>query len=154
MQALIIFFAEYFGYILLAFLIFLFLKKRSRLLFVQLAAAAILSRGIITEAIRLLWDRGRPFAENGFAPLVDHPASPSFPSGHAALFFAIAGVVYAHNQKLGLLFFAGALLIGIARVLAGLHYGSDIAGGAAVGITSAFLMVQLSKRIWKNASSS
>jgi undecaprenyl-diphosphatase len=150
---LTIFFAKYFWYVLLGVLAVLWLRnfKKYLPLFWQVATAAILSRGIITEAIRFFWQRSRPFVEQDLTPLIEHVASPSFPSGHAALYFAIATIVYAHNKKAGIFFFAGAVLIGMGRVLADIHWPSDIVAGAIVWIISGLLVVQLSKRIWKNA---
>lgn len=153
---LVIFFAKYLGYILIGGL-FIFLArdwKKCLSLFWQVAAAAILSRGIIAEAIRFFWHRTRPFVEQSIAPLVEHSSSPSFPSGHAAFFFAVGTVLYFYNKKAGIVFLLGSTVIGIARVFAGLHWPSDIAGGAVIGILSGFFVVQISKRLWKNKLSS
>ena len=54
----------------------------------QMVAAVILSRGIITEIIRFFWHRSRPFVEQNFIPMISHADSASFPSGHATFFFA------------------------------------------------------------------
>ena len=152
---LIIFFAKYFGYILVGLLLIFLARdwKKYLPLFWHVAAAAILSRGIITEAVRFFWHRNRPFVEQNIAPLLDHSASSSFPSGHASFYFAIGTVLYFYNKKAGALFLLASLLVGIARVLAGLHWPSDIAGGALIGILSGFFVVQISKRLWKNRSS-
>ena len=117
-----------------------------RKVFLELAGAAILSRVFITETIRLLWDRARPFAELGFRPLVEHSASASFPSGHATFFFALSGVVFAYNKKMGTLFFLLSAVIVVSRVMAGIHWPSDILGGAAIGIGSAYLVMRLLNR--------
>ena len=117
-----------------------------RKVFLELAGTAILSRVVITETIRLLWDRARPFAELGFRPLVEHSASASFPSGHATFFFALSGVVFAYNKKMGTLFFLLSAVIVVSRVMAGIHWPSDILGGAAIGIGSAYLVMRLLNR--------
>ncbi|TSC56690.1 MAG: Bacitracin transport permease protein BCRC [Parcubacteria group bacterium Greene0714_21] len=145
---LTIFFAKYFGYVLLGILAVLWLRnfKKYLPLFWQAAAAAILSRGIITEAIRFFWHRSRPFVEQNLTPLIDHSASASFPSGHASFYFAIGTVLYFYNKKAGMVFLLGATLIGIARVLAGLHWPSDIIGGAIIGIACGILVIQISRK--------
>lgn len=117
-----------------------------RKIFLELAGAAILSRVVITEAIRLLWDRARPFAELGFRPLVEHSASASFPSGHAAFFFALSGIVFGYNKRMGTLFFLLSAVVAASRVMAGIHWPSDILGGAVIGIGSAYAMLYFSKR--------
>jgi membrane-associated phospholipid phosphatase len=88
-----IFFAKYFEYFLILFL-FLFLVKGFKKywpMVVQSLAAVILARLVITNIIRLLLPRPRPFVELHFKPLFDYnPAESSFPSGHAAFYFAIS----------------------------------------------------------------
>ena len=151
MNSAIIFLGEYFAYILVAgVLVFWWQNRKVHPRFLlQTIAAAILSRGIITEAVRLFWDRPRPFIENSITPLIEHAASPSFPSGHAAFFFALGAIIYSYNKKAGMLFLLGVTILSVARVLAFLHWPSDILAGAIIGIASAFLAMQLSKRFFK-----
>ena len=130
---LAIFFADKFGYILAAFMVVLFWKKWR--IIIQAFASAIVSRLIITNIIRWILPRTRPNGE------LD-----SFPSGHAAFYFAIAAVVYFYNKKLGILFFIASFLMGLSRVFSGVHWPSDIIGGALVGILSTWLIIKASKR--------
>lgn len=134
MDALIIFFGQYFGYILVGLLALFLLRKRYMGLVLEMIVAAILSRGIITETIRFLWQRSRPFVEQNFVPLIPHADTASFPSGHATFFFAIGTVLYVHDKKAGMAFLVGSALVVIARVFAGLHWPSDIIGGALIGV--------------------
>lgn len=145
MNSLIIFFSEYFGYVVAAFVVVFLLKdyKKNVSIIVQIFGATFLSRGVFTEIIRFVWHRDRPFVQEGFTPLVPHEASASFPSGHATFFFAIGFVLYAYNKKLGIVVLVASALISFARVLAGLHWVSDIAGGALIGMLSAVIVVKL-----------
>lgn len=145
-KAVIIFFATYAGYLLIGGLAVFLLKgwKRHTSLALQMIVAAVLSRGIITETIRFFWHRARPFVEQNFVPLIPHADSASFPSGHAAFFFAIGTVLYLYNKKAGIVFLLGGALIGTARVLAGLHWPSDVIAGALIGIACGWL-------VWKSA---
>ncbi|MBI4217456.1 MAG: phosphatase PAP2 family protein [Parcubacteria group bacterium] len=134
----------------LPFLVFLgimgwFVLNLRRRIFWELAGAAILSRLVITELIRLLWHRARPFVELGFRPLVEHSASASFPSGHAAFFFALSGIVFAYNKKAGMLFLLLSAVITVSRVMAGIHWPSDVLGGAVIGIGSALIVMYFLK---------
>lgn len=137
-----VFLAEYLGYFLiLGIILFLIIEKnwRRRIYFFSLAAiSVILARGIIVETVRFFYDRSRPFEALGIEPLILNNGAPSFPSGHAALFFALALAVFFMNKKRGYWFFAGALLIGVARIFIGIHWPLDILAGAAVGLISAF----------------
>lgn len=174
LSSLTIFFAEYFPYLLLAlFLVFAFRQKRNSLSIspllpplttpqrvaplwqgsrgerIRLVAegfcAALVSRGLV-EAIRLFVYRLRPFvADSSIAPLISE-ASFSFPSGHAAFFFALSTVIYLRNKRLGIWFYAASAVIGVARVAAGAHYPTDILGGAVLGIAVGLATHQLVKR--------
>lgn len=154
-----IFFAKYFGYFLIFFL-FLFLFKNFKkywLMIIQGFSAAILARLGFTELIRFLWPKPRPFVENHINLLLNHSASSSFPSGHAAFFFALSTVIFLYNKKIhprpkfwwgvGLLFFLASFLISISRVFCGIHWSSDILAGAAIGIFSGLLVMKFFRKI-------
>ena len=75
----------------------------------------------------------------GVRQLVAHPNGASFPSGHASLAFGIAAGVAYYYPKTSIVFFVAALLVGVGRVVAGIHWPSDIVGGAIAGLMGAFL---------------
>jgi hypothetical protein len=68
---------------------------------------------------------------------------PSFPSDHAVAAFAIAFVVAVIGRRMGALFLAGASVLALARVVAGIHYPGDVLGGAVIGLVSALLVLRL-----------
>ncbi len=150
----VIFLAEYLPYaIVLAFLALLFYsgyKKREkiRIFWVTLFSVAIARYGAV-ELIRFFYHRQRPFVAYDILPLFPHENSWSFPSGHAALFFALAAALYFYNKKWGAWFFLAAVLISVARVIAGVHYPSDILGGALVGIAAAYVVVFFAEKNYK-----
>ncbi|MFH1462650.1 MAG: phosphatase PAP2 family protein [bacterium] len=148
LDSLFIFFAKDLGCILVVIL-FLFLLKNFKkywLMAVSGFMAAILARFGIVELVRFFWERPRPFIENNVNLLLEHEATSSFPSGHAAFFFALSFAVYAYNKKTGLLFFLASFLISVSRVFAGLHWPSDIIAGALVGIISGWLVIRVFKK--------
>jgi len=63
----------------------------------------------------------------------------SFPSNHALNNFAAAMFFYRLFPKLKWILFIGAALISISRVYLGLHYPSDILGGAIIGLAFGYL---------------
>lgn len=73
------------------------------------------------------------FAESGYA----------FPSGHATAISALAFAIYFKNKRLGYVFMASAVLIGIARVAGGVHFPIDIIGGYVIGFIVAFFVKSL-----------
>ena len=143
-DALVVFCADWLQYPLIAALLVLLWRRRESVrekihTLGEWIAAVVLSRLIITTAIRLFYHRPRPFVAFRLHPLV-FDGSWSFPSGHAALFFALAASVYFSNKKWGQWLYAAAVIICASRVIAGVHYPSDILGGAIVGIVSAYLI--------------
>ncbi len=148
LDAAAIFFANYFGWVLIGVLI-LFLIKNFRKYWKMTATAfisAVLARFIITEIIRWLCPRTRPFVLEQVNLLLPHRLTGSFPSGHAAFFFAISLIVYFYNKKAGILFFIASTLICISRVFSGLHWPSDILGGVVVGLFAAWLIHRIFRK--------
>ena len=146
-----IFFADYFLYILGIILVVLFIWKRNRLMVISAAISVILSRLIITEIIRYFYHYPRPYVvlEAAKKLIAENQDYASFPSGHAAIFFAIAMAIYFFNKKLGIVFFVGAVLIGLARIFVGIHWPSDVLGGAIIGIISGIIINKLIIKFYK-----
>lgn len=69
----------------------------------------------------------------------------SFPSGHTAAAFVLAGVVamlpFSNQARLGILLIA--VLIGLSRIAVGAHWPLDVAAGMVVGWGSAIIGVNL-----------
>lgn len=140
-DAAVFFIADYFEYfVIAAFLLLLFSKwfyPEKLKLFWTATVSVILSRLIITEIIRFLYCRPRPFTTYAVNRLVEENQC-SFPSGHATFFFALAMAIYFYSKKWGWAFFTAAVLITLARIIAGVHYPIDILGGAVIGVLSAY----------------
>tara|TARA_Y100000310_G_scaffold313018_1_gene360904 strand:+ start:294 stop:812 length:519 start_codon:yes stop_codon:yes gene_type:complete len=143
-----IFFAEYFEYIIIfGLLVFLVLKFKERFKIVVGAfVAAIVSRLIITNIIRWIWPRLRPFVESNVNLLIDYPNKASFPSGHASFYFALSFVIYMYNKKVGVWFLVGSFIMCLARVFIGIHWPLDILAGIVVGVLSGWVMYLVFKR--------
>lgn len=108
--------------------------------------SAVIARLGVTELIRFLYHRPRPFSALPAHQLLTDNAW-SFPSGHATFFFAMATAIYLYNKKWGVFFFTAAILMTISRVIAGIHYPSDIVGGALIGITVACVVFHIARRM-------
>lgn len=88
----------------------------------------------------------RPFIffEN-IKPLFVHGGMDSFPSGHAMFFGTLAMSLYFIHKRMGILYIFVALIIGGARIAAGVHFPVDIAFGYIFGV----IIALISKRIFK-----
>jgi undecaprenyl-diphosphatase len=58
----------------------------------------------------------------------------SFPSDHACLYFALVAVIWLQSWKVGLFAVLPALLGTLPRIFLGIHYPTDVAFGALLGI--------------------
>jgi len=64
----------------------------------------------------------------------------SFPSDHAALFFALAVAIFFASRRAGwFAFFYSLVLICLPRVYLGEHYPTDVMAGAAIGMFPVWL---------------
>jgi undecaprenyl-diphosphatase len=101
----------------------------------------ILARGIITEVIRMFYHRPRPFEVLELSGLVGNSMGNAFPSGHTVVAFAIALLPLLFGNKKWTYILSGvALLVGVARVATGVHWPTDIIGGALVAGASFVLL--------------
>ncbi|MFH1252735.1 MAG: phosphatase PAP2 family protein [Candidatus Uhrbacteria bacterium] len=103
---------------------------------------------IVAWAIQLIVaftiHRRRPFQQNHEKPLMKLLfQTPSFPSGHTTISCALAASVFVFDPIIGTIFFAVAALVALSRVAIGVHYFSDILGGAVVGIGAVVIVSRL-----------
>lgn len=146
-DALAVVFAVYIPYLLVAGFALLLLQeknvRRRIFLFCEAGVAVIISRGIVTELIRFFWNRPRPLEMLSIVSLVPHDSGGAFPSGHMAFFMALAVLVWYAYRAWGLWYIGGVAVVGIARIVAGLHFPFDIAGGIVIGAVAAIAVHRL-----------
>jgi undecaprenyl-diphosphatase len=136
--------AQFFFVALLAALFFATGKWRSvnaRHGVVAAGFSALLALGL-AHLIAEVWNRARPYdAHPGAAHLFIAPSGdPSFPSDHATAAFAIAVSIWLRHRKAGWLALALATIVSVARVAVGVHYPSDVIGGALIGTAAALIL--------------
>jgi len=99
---------------------------------------------LIAFFIKTFFPTLRPFLIDGQPVMtLTVPADGAFPSQHAALAFALGVTIFMHDRKVGWFYLIGAIAIGIARVVANVHYPVDIIGGALLGTLVAVIVEKI-----------
>ncbi len=102
----------------------------------------------INQIILLFVHRVRPYDAGLTHLIISRSGDWSFPSDHATASIAIVTAFFIHGAwRRASILLAGALLICLSRVYVGTHYVTDVAGGAATGISAALLVRAL---YWEN----
>jgi glycosyltransferase 2 family protein len=101
-------------------------------------AAAGFSAWLAAKGVKRIVRRGRPYDFDPGTSLrlgTEIDGSLGFVSGHAAVAFAIAGIVRPHvGAPLAAAVYGLAALVGLCRIYVGAHLPIDVVGGAALGV--------------------
>ncbi|HOG46717.1 MAG TPA: phosphatase PAP2 family protein [Anaerolineae bacterium] len=98
------------------------------------------------KGLNLLYFRLRPFtAHDGVTLLFYHPSDSSLPSNAAAVAFTFAAGAARRSTWLGALGAALGVLLGLSRIIGGVHYPLDIVAGALLGVATLALVERCSR---------
>jgi membrane-associated phospholipid phosphatase len=95
--------------------------------------AVVLGAFGLNVAVKRAVRRSRPLSDGPTPHLIASPKSSSFPSSHAATAAAGAVAIGARAPDLRLVVGTAAVAMAASRVYLGVHHGSDIAAGLALG---------------------
>ncbi|KJY20360.1 MULTISPECIES: bifunctional phosphatase PAP2/diacylglycerol kinase family protein [Streptomyces] len=113
------------------------------------AASLALASSTINTVGKWSVRRPRPLLEG--VPVVRQlavqPQTTSFPSGHSASAFAFAAGVALASPAWGAVLAPVAASVAFSRVYTGVHYPSDVAAGAALGVGAAFVVRRLARDV-------
>ncbi len=103
-------------------------------------AVAMLAVGL-NQIIGLIWQHPRPFMVGLGHAWIDHAPDSSFPSDHATVFFSL-GFAFLAGRAFILASSAACcgLLVAWARILLGVHFPMDMAGGALVAYLASIVV--------------
>jgi len=121
-------------------------------------AAGLFTIGPITEGVKRVFGRKRPFQSD--SPYDFFKGGDSFHSGHTATVFTLATVISSNYSKQDLSFlglgefplvpvvmYSMASMVAIQRLYSNVHWGSDVYFGALAGYGTGRLMVYLGNKI-------
>ena len=101
------------------------------------ALAILVVSHLAVQLVKRTVGRSRPSRAVGYSALIREPDRFSFPSGHAAAAMAVAAA-YAHAfPQLAPAIVALAFVIGLSRVVLGVHFPGDVLIGQLLAILTA-----------------
>lgn len=112
-------------------------EQRRRLTYI--IAIALPLCYVLARLAGLFYAHNQPFAVGGFEPLIPHAVDNSFPSDHVALAGVFSSIAFLGNPRVGLVLWALTLVVGLSRMLAGLHYGADVLVAAVLALFAVFV---------------
>lgn len=106
-------------------------KQTALLIFIGLGMSAFLS-----NSLKAYYEEERPFEILGRDILViDNTSSMnSYPSGHTTAVFTYATIIVIRHPKMKLPCMSLACLVALSRVYLGVHWITDVVGGALLGV--------------------
>jgi len=118
----------------------LLLGDNDSLLFLKAGLIAFLIELPCFMILKTIIKRDRPFIRvSNSSPVITPADKFSMPSGHTTAAFLMATLIGCFFGVFLLAVYCWAVLIGISRVVLGVHYPSDILAGAALGTSCALL---------------
>ncbi len=151
MNTLILFGAEYL-YLVVVIFSSLYIWRQSREMrwkILLCMSIALPLTYIVAKIFSLFYYNARPFVVDHFTPLLAHANDNGFPSDHTLLSSAIAINIFFFQRRLGIVLLIISVMVGTARVFAGIHHSVDIVGSILIsgGVVS-LVFFSLFPKIW------
>ena len=153
MDRLIVFTAEIFPYLVLIlaglFLLFHheifradnpFQVLRQKYKEISSVVFSVIFAYVFAVLLKILFQTPRPFQALDGVNALFLESGYAFPSGHSMVFMALGLAIFLLHKNAGYFFVFFAILIGLARIMAGVHSPIDILGGFILGALVAILV--------------
>lgn len=98
---------------------------------------------VLSVLLKEYFGIARPFVQNSQLNSLITEVGYSFPSSHATVFMAIAVSLYFMHKRVGIIFLAGAIIIGLGRIFVGVHTPIDVIFGYVLGGGYAYIVGRL-----------
>jgi membrane-associated phospholipid phosphatase len=125
--------------------LFGFVRQRPRGLLPWVVAGAAAAVGLDLLSAHLIFDP-RPFVILNITPLFAHSTDNGFPSDHSVVAAFVAALLWFIDAPAATIATLAAVVIGIARVYALVHWPIDVIGGWFIGAIPATIAMLLWKR--------
>src|SRR5699024_6300821 len=128
LEPLAIFLAKYCIYFfLLAIIVYWFSRKREYRFMIISGVIGFIIASLLARFVGTFHENFQPFYEmTGVNQLVDHVKDNSFPSDHTLTVFVYAMIFWLYKVRLRNLWIVLAILVGIGRIMVGVHYPADV----------------------------
>ena len=106
---------------------------------------AVIAGLVLNQGILLFLSRVRPYNLSVTHLIVEKSTDPSYPSDHATVAFAIALMLILLRDRFAVPYLILAACVALARVFVGVHFFSDVAGGAMTALIGTVVVRKLYK---------
>jgi undecaprenyl-diphosphatase len=131
----------------LVFWLYVFRKDSNEWTSSLILAVAMVTAMSLTDVLKAAFNLPRPFQvpSLGVVARGEIPTNPGFPSGHTTNAFTVATVIWSRYTAWRVPFVLLAVATGISMIILGLHFPSDVIGGAFLGIFCGTFVLGLAK---------
>src|SRR5216684_6469231 len=131
----------------LVFWLYVFRKDNNEWTSSLILAVAMVTAMSLTHVLKASFNLPRPFQmpSLGIVARGEIPTNPGFPSGHTTNAFTVATVMWSRYTDWRVPFILLAIATGVSMIILGLHFPSDVIGGAFLGIFCGTFVLGLAK---------
>lgn len=109
-------------------------KHRMKTLTMFLSSlVSALAAWLLVDLLKSSFVNPRPFEVLNIIPIVATNLGDAWPSGHASFMSAWAAAFWLQDKRAGAVLLVGAVIVGLARIMAGVHYPLDVLTGWFLG---------------------
>lgn len=124
--------------------------RRARICLLLVVLTLAIGDGCIVSFLKAIIKRPRPYLVIPEMHLLVGKGGPfGFPSAHAANWFSVATVLFFFYRRSCCYMLPLAVLVSYSRIYVGVHYPSDVLGGALIGMICVSCIVFMADALWK-----
>jgi len=131
----------------LVFWLYVFRRDSNEWTSSLILAVAMVTAMSLTDVLKAAFNLPRPFQVPSLEIVArgEIPTNPGFPSGHTTNAFTVATVIWSRYASWRVPFALLAIATGVSMIILGLHFPSDVVGGAFLGIFCGTFVLGLAK---------